>query len=489
MSNLSNLHISGSYKGLINLADSTQPLISQSGDVNLQDGMGNNVGVKINATSNDVTIDNKLLVQKDLTVNGNTDLNGNLDVSGSFVHSGSIDIKGNVVIDGNINAEIATFDTVNTRLLHVTEESASVIFSSGSNVIGDDITDVQTIVGQTTISGSLGITGNQTNTGNLDVSGEISSSTVNGIGNVTTYSASVDSRLDQLEGPFSTSVDSRLDSLETFETSQQARNSVLGTYTSSVDSSLASINSFTSSTDSSLNAINSFTSSTDSSLTSINAFTQSADSKFTTIGSVTSSLNAFTSSQLTINSGYNSFTQSADTRITALENFSSSLEQSFVDTGSFNSYTQSTDNRLNQIEIKTGSLQNEVNSLIASTGSYARTDTNNTFSGSVNGEVITLTITSQTASMDLSQGNFFVLNAVNSSNTHIVGSNIQAGQTISLKVKQPGVGSGTVSFNSEFKFPLASPYTASLGSNLTDVISMVTYDTTNIFAVSVNNLV
>jgi len=124
MSNLSNLHISGSYLGLINLADSTQSLPSQSGDVNLQDGVGNNIGVKINATSNDVTIDNSLTIQNNLTVNRNVDINGDLDVSGSFVHSGSIDIKGNVTIDGDISANVATFDTVNTRLLHVTEESA-----------------------------------------------------------------------------------------------------------------------------------------------------------------------------------------------------------------------------------------------------------------------------------------------------------------------------------------------------------------------------
>ena len=107
MSNLSNLYISSSYKGIINLADSTQQLPSQSGDINLQDGVGNNIGVKINAQSNDVTIDNKLVVQNNLTVNGNTDLNGNLDVSGSFIHSGSIDIKGNVTVDGDISANMA----------------------------------------------------------------------------------------------------------------------------------------------------------------------------------------------------------------------------------------------------------------------------------------------------------------------------------------------------------------------------------------------
>ena len=505
MSNLKDLFISQSFYGIINLANSTQSLPSQSGDINLQDGVGNNIGVKINATSNDVTIDNKLLVQNNLTVNGNTDLNGNLDVSGSFIHSGSIDIKGNVVIDGNINAEIATFDTVNTRLLHVTEESASVIFSSGSNVIGDEITDTQTIVGQTTISGSLGVTGTQTNTGNLDVSGEISSSTVNGIGNVTTYSASVDSRLDSLEGPFSTSVDSRLDSLESFETSQQARNSVLGTYTSSVDSSLASINSFTSSTDSSLNAINSFTSSTDSSLTSINSFTQSADTRITDLENFSSSLDANFVSEVEFDV-YTSSVEVEQTqqnnRLSSLESFTQSLSVDFVETAEFNAYTQSAnnhfnqldlytasnDNRLTQIEITTASLQNEVNSLIAATSSYARIDTNNTFvgdqtiSGSVNGNVEAITIASQTASIDCGLGNFFTVTLPTGSDTHFTATNIIPGQTISLKVRT--LNNTTASIDSNSIRMLGGVGYSPSQANSQDILTFVTFDSNYLYGVT-----
>jgi len=478
MSNLSNLHISGSYLGLINLADSTQSLPSQSGDVNLQDGVGNNIGVKINATSNDVTIDNSLTIQNNLTVNRNVDINGDLDVSGSFVHSGSIDIKGNVTIDGDISANVPTFDTVNTRLLHVTEESASVIFSSGSNVIGDETSDTQTIVGQTTISGSLGLL----NGTNLTVDGNISSSTISGIGNVTTYSASVDSRLDQLEGPFSTSVDSRLDSLESFETSQQARNSVLGTYTSSVDSSLASINSFTSSTDSSLNSINAFTSSTDSSLTSINSFTQSADTRITALENFSSSAEGLFVNE----TDFNTYTQSVATeqtqqnnRLDSLENFTQSLVTDFVSTTTFNAYTSSTDNKIDR--------------LIAVTGSYATTGSNtftgnNTFSGSVKGEVRSLSIVSDTASLDLSNGNFFTL-TLPSGSTRIETSNIQKGQTVSLKLTQTGTGTGSAVFDSSVKFPSLQPFITTTAPNSIDIVTLVSYDTTTLFAVETKNLV
>jgi len=502
MSNLKDLFISQSFYGIINLANSTQSLPSQSGDINLQDGVGNNIGVKINATSNDVTIDNKLLVQNNLTVNGNTDLNGNLDVSGSFIHSGSIDIKGNVTVDGDISANIATFDTVNTRLLHVTEESASVIFSSGSNVIGDETSDTQTIVGQTTISGALDLL-NGTNLRVID--GDISSSTVSGIGNVTTYSASVDSRLDSLEGPFSTSVDSRLDSLESFETSQQARNSVLGTYTSSVDSSLASINSFTSSTDSSLNAINSFTSSTDSSLTSINSFTQSADTRITDLENFSSSLDANFVSEVEFDV-YTSSVEVEQTqqnnRLSSLESFTQSLSVDFVETAEFNAYTQSAnnhfnqldlytasnDNRLTQIEITTASLQNEVNSLIAATSSYARIDTNNTFvgdqtiSGSVNGNVEAITIASQTASIDCGLGNFFTVTLPTGSDTHFTATNIIPGQTISLKVRT--LNNTTASIDSNSIRMLGGVGYSPSQANSQDILTFVTFDSNYLYGVT-----
>jgi len=453
MSNLKDLFISQSFYGIINLENSTSPITSQSGDVELQDGIGTNLGLRTNADNKKFTVVNNF------QVDGNADFNGDIDISGSFVHTGSIDVIGNVTVNGDISANIATFDTVNTRLLHVTEESASVIFSSGSNVIGDDITDVQTIVGQTTISGSLGVTGTQTNTGNLDVSGEISSSTVNGIGNVTTYSASVDSRLDALEGPFSTSVDSRLDSLETFETSQQVRNSVLGTYTSSVDSSLASINSFTSSTESSLNSLNSFSSSTDSSLTSINAFTSSANQ-----------------------------------RLDSLEAFTQSLSADFVETATFNSYTSSinaftasTDNRLTQIELTTASLQNEVDSLIAVTGSYATTGSNTfvgdqTISGSVNGNVEAITIASQTASIDCGLGNFFTVTLPTGSDTHFTATNIIPGQTISLKVRT--LNNTTASLdNNSIRMLGGVGYTPSQ-ANTQDILTFVTFDSSYLYGVT-----
>src|SRR6056300_829354 len=100
MSNLSNLMISGSYYGLINLQDSTQNLASQSGDVQLQDGVGDNIGLTINATTKEFTVVNNF------KVDGNSDFNGDVDISGSLTHTGSIDIVGDLTIQGDVTANV-----------------------------------------------------------------------------------------------------------------------------------------------------------------------------------------------------------------------------------------------------------------------------------------------------------------------------------------------------------------------------------------------
>jgi hypothetical protein len=70
--------------------------------------------------------------------------------------------------------------------LNVTYQSSSVIYSSGSNILGDEANvDTQTLIGRVIMSGSGEVTGS------FKVSGDISSSTISGIGNVTLYSASV----------------------------------------------------------------------------------------------------------------------------------------------------------------------------------------------------------------------------------------------------------------------------------------------------------
>ena len=235
-----------------------------------------------------------------------SDFNGDVDISGSLTHTGSIDIVGDLTIQGDVTANVGNFDTVNARLLNITEESASVIFSSGSNVLGDEETDRQDLIGQVIVSGTLGVEGNSAFTGSLTVSNEISSSTLNGIGNVTSYSSSVDSRLDDLE--FFSSSEYQTDS-------------------ASFDNRIDQLESDTGSQDSRLDSLEAFTGSQETLNGFYNSFTASNGND---------SLNTFTSS-------YYIDSASFDLRLDQQEAFSSSLVQDFVSTPDFNSYTQSTD--------------------------------------------------------------------------------------------------------------------------------------------------
>ena len=110
------------------------------------------------------------------------------------------------------------------------------------------------------------------------------------------------------------------------------------------------------------------------------------------------------------------------------------------------------------------------------------------YSGSVRGQVFPLTITSQTASLDASIGNFFTLTLVNGLNTYLTATNIRPGETIALKIKQPSGGYGTLSYSTSYKFSEYFPYVATPVSNAEDILSMQSYDTSSLYTVAINKL-
>ena len=257
----------------------------------------------------------------------------------------------------------------------------------------------------------------------------LSASTLSGIGNVTSYSESVDSRLIQLQTN-SGSSNSRLTNLESFTGSQNTKNSTLATYTSSLELYTASVNNdlvsihqttsslnvftasifgtneFTASTKIRLDNLESTSASVNLHVADINTKTGSFETKFSTIASSTSSLNDFTSSQNTKNltlenvtsslnlstasfntwtgSTFETFSQSVDDRLDDVEyitdllggGLEASLLQINAATASLQLFTSSANSRLNNIENKTGSY--------ATTGS-------NTFNGTqtINGGITT----------------------------------------------------------------------------------------------------
>jgi hypothetical protein len=108
------------------------------------------------------------------------------------------------------------------------------------------------------------------------------------------------------------------------------------------------------------------------------------------------------------------------------------------------------------------------------------------FTGSVRGNVSALSISSNTASLDLSRGNFFTVQLVSGSNTFINPSNIQPGQTVNIRVNT--TGSATVSFPSSVLQTSGSAYVPTTTTG-TDIITFISFDSTNLYLSNIKNFV
>jgi hypothetical protein len=246
---------------------------------------------------------------------------------------------------------------------------------------------------------------------------------------------------------------------------------------------------------------------------SFNAYTAStaaaqsifSSSVSTSITSLSSSLSAFTQSQTSWNT-------SATASISQLLNFSSSLDATFatdahlhasasvlqanidtkLNTSSFNSYTSSTNAnvRLDNLETTSASLLVEtanlelfsasqllLNPTLATTGSnrFIGTETitgSLVITGSTYGNVNAVTITSQTASIDLSVANYFILTLSGSTNINVI--NPRPGNTAILRITTAATQS--VSFSSNVLQPTGSIYTPTNGANRTDILTLSAFD-------------
>jgi hypothetical protein len=108
--------------------------------------------------------------------------------------------------------------------------------------------------------------------------------------------------------------------------------------------------------------------------------------------------------------------------------------------------------------------------------------------GSAYGNIVSMSVVSNTASMNLSISNFFTLGLTSGQNTRIEPINILPGETINLLISQPSIGSGSISYPSTFKFASGLPYSASLNSSSVDILTFITFDTGSIYAASIKNL-
>lgn len=114
--------------------------------------------------------------------------------------------------------------------------------------------------------------------------------------------------------------------------------------------------------------------------------------------------------------------------------------------------------------------------LVINTGSL-------TITGSTYGNVISASIVSSTASIDLSKANYFTLTLPTSASTNINVLNPKPGNTAILRITTAATSS--VTFSSNVLQPTGSRYFPTQGTN-TDILTLSAFDTSSVYIVSAN---
>jgi len=246
-----------------------------------------------------------------------------LEVSQSAFDAAVVLDSTNVTILGNLTVQ-GTQTSLNTNEVFV--EDLSLTLASGS-LTSTDANGAGIQIAGADVTMSWNHT-NQRIELNKDfaVTGSISSSTINGIGNVTLYSQSVDDRLDNLESTGS-NFDGRLDSIETYTASVSTSVGLLQTFSASQyindSSSFDSRLDLTEATSSYL--YTTFSTSVDSRLDALETDSGSQESRIVALEQHSSSVNTYTASVSTSvgllqqfsGSEYNADSSSFNTRISA----------------------------------------------------------------------------------------------------------------------------------------------------------------------------
>ena len=533
MSDLSNLYISQSYKGLINLADSTEGITSQS-NYELQDGLGVGIGVSITGSS--------LLVENDIsssTLNGM----GNVEMFSASVdlrlddleatasdHDGRVEqleiytasLREAVSVTGsnaNFSGDVTISGSLSAFTIHTITESASVIFSSGSNILGDEPSDTQTLSGSVYVPNLHYLAFNAIDT-NLRINSNLDT------GSFLIFSSSVENQLEQIVQdalpsswtgsvfePFSSSVSQQIDALELFSQSlvldtasfSQWTASVFEPFSTSVDERLltqsAEINTKLASSWTS-SVFEPFSSSVDFRLDDLASFTGS----YATTGS-----NLFRGNQVisgsTIIQDVNpapgtTFSVRAGGASPVMTIVNSTLgsivgsDYVLNGTGLINGNNTFNGNQtISGSQFTSGSLildgKLTVTTSASIDGGWHVTGSSH-YSGSVKGNVLfdsssTANPSDFTHSIDCSLGNFFDIYLKEGENL-VTADNIYGGETITVRLNQPS-GSQVANYGEvvwdtgSIKFPFTSNPQTTQGSNAIDVLTLVSFDTGSLFGV------
>jgi hypothetical protein len=198
-------------------------------------------------------------------------------------------------------------------------------------------------------------------------------------------------------------------------------------------------------------------------------------------------------------SGSSQLTSSFDLRYLVTGSVTSSITQLNSFTSSLNIWSSSValtgSNSFNGNQTITGSLlvsgSNTVIGTKTITGSIFISGSKTiigslTITGSAKGNIVPITIASSTASLDMNAGSYFTLTLANTATTHIRATNITPGTTATLLITT-GTNS-SASLAPTLLQPSGSFYTASFSSGKKDVLSLVSFDTTNMYVVSTKTM-
>jgi hypothetical protein len=309
------------------------------------------------------------------------------------IFTGPQTINNNVIITGKL--------TVNE--LVATYETASIIYSEGGNIFGNELIDKQQFTGSSNFTGSVFINGQNYTTyssSNSTVFTNFSSSNSNVFTNFSSSNSTYNTTFSSSNAAYVTALSSSNSSYNTtFSSSNSSYNTIFSssnaTYVTALSSSNSSYNTIFSSSNST--TITAFVAGTNSELArvyqstasiqlqtaSLLAFTASQDGRNFIISQYTSStdahivgISAFTSSQLAVNLGNSIYTASVDSHIVGISTYTSSVRDTLArvyqttesiqfQTASLLQFTASQDSRNFTLSQVTGSFRGEIGGLEA----------------------------------------------------------------------------------------------------------------------------
>jgi len=213
----------------------------------------------------------------------------------------SYETKGRGIISGSSQLDGTTITNLTVTNLTTVNETASVIFSSGSNRFGDFGDDIHNFTGSVQITGSFTLVGSSTatsyngiiNATNGVVSG--SSQVVSILSSLNTYTGSQDTKNSTL-ATYTASLDTKNSTLATYTASLETKNLTLATYTASLETKNLTLATYTASLDTKNSTLATYTASLETKNLTLATYTSSVDTKFTSVGISTASLNTYTSS-------------------------------------------------------------------------------------------------------------------------------------------------------------------------------------------------